>query len=156
MKYFFSVCAVVLFLGCSSKYEFANNDSSAKQALVHTKKFEFTQNDIRYLLIVTYLSPINSFKDNSKELFLVNVYTNKQNKNDIHLEAISVNDKTQDLHVKKIEQNDKILNNLAFKNKWSKYFLVSSPAFNSSKIKLFMEIDKIKKVLVNFPKDILN
>lgn len=149
--------AILVFLGCSNKQDsgYFEPTKYQQQSIIHTKRDEFTINKTRYLVMSTYISSIQSeILNKNQEEFLVSVYKNQTNKDEITFSNITLNKDTYSIKVQKLDKNDKRLKFAPILNSWSEYFLITTPLKDSPILHLSFEIDHSHKVSLTFPKEL--
>ncbi len=112
---------MILFSACVDKYKvgFFKEDKTEQQALKYSVKKEIFTLSKRYLVVATYLNPIQNLDiDRGKDNFLFNVFSNPdtfkaQDSNNTNINALNSShnlSKISPIH-----------------SKWSKYFLLTQP-----------------------------
>ncbi len=157
MRYFLIFALLLVFFGCNAKYE--NRKSSLnkaqEQALINTRKKEFTKKGKRFLFLVTYLNPIKQANiDNAYETFLINLYASKEYKFLSSIDAISLNGKSKGIISHGVDRFSSLAKFSPSYNKWGRYFLIKAPYQGVKNLKLIIEIEDLSFEL-DFLKDML-
>ena len=123
MKKILLLIICLFFVSCSTK----NNTQEAlkNEFLAYTTKFEFIENDQRYLAILSYLNPVFAeFRNKNEDETLVLISYPKE----IELDAqtFSINSQNSDIFVQKLDENDPFLDKLTFKVPWANYYKITS------------------------------
>ena len=151
-KYIMILSFIGLFAGCSqSATSVFKKDAIYAQNLQYTKVGKVIYNDeVEALINITYLNSVNSLKwDNKKQNFIVGIYiqdgieegyTLKMNGNSfIEKEEI---DKLNDLY-----------ENIAYKNSWAKYYIITFENTKDKKIILNYSHNKKGSTDISFDKE---
>lgn len=155
MRYTLFLALLFFLTSCSDKQKegFFEPTKYQQQALINTKRDEFSQDGTRYLVMTTYISSINTdITNKNKEEFLVGVYSTNQEK-EATLSHISLNGSTKNIHIQKLSKDDKRLKLSLMQNSWTSYFLITTPLINSPNLTLSYEIDHLHKVSLVFLKE---
>ncbi len=155
MKIGLYLTIILLFLGCNAKHKigYFDNKKNQQQAIIHTKKAQFSINQDRFLLSATYLNPIKSLHVKNSENFLVSIYSSNSKDDNIITRALLNGD--GNIHWQKLDTNDSLSALSPISSKWSKFYLLKAPIQSEEKLKLTLEIRKTKPVVLNFEKSLL-
>lgn len=115
-----------MLLGCSqSATSVFDTDPIYGQHVQYSKVIKSISDDnVNAIFNITYLNSVDDSKwDNKTQNFLIGSYTFDNDINDFN---ITMNDKSQ-LSSKDISKTDPIYKNIAFKNGWAKYQIITFP-----------------------------
>lgn len=160
MRIFLYITLIALFLGCNAKQEegYFDTNRTVQQALINTQKAQINAGkDKRYLVMATYLNPLNSpLVSKSHEEFIVNVYTNKKSLSSAIISGVLVDDNGEDVSWEKLKFSNELVSLTSVKNRWSNYFLVKAPLVDKKDISLTLGIgSSAQRVKLDFAKDLL-
>jgi len=139
-------------LGCSqSATSVFEKDPIYAQNIQYTKVIKsIAKDDVQAIFNITYLNSVESSKwDNEKQNFLIGAYTFNNNPNDFHL---SMND-TIPTDTTLVKKTDSLYKDIAFKNNWATYKIVSFTDLKDTNLTLQYTHPKYKTISVNFIKE---
>jgi len=113
-----------LLIGCSqSATSVFDKDPIYAQNVQYSKVIKSIDKEtVNAIFNITYLNSVDTKKwDNNKQNFLIGTYTFDNNENDFKL---TLNDFTQ-ISSKKVSKTDPLYENIAFRNGWAKYNIVT-------------------------------
>lgn len=157
MRFILFFMIVVFLTSCSEKQNssFFEPTKYQQQALIYTKRDEFSIDKTRYLAMTTYASSINdTLLRKDKEEFIVAVYSSKENQKEIILDNVILNNSTQGIEVEKLSHEDKRLKFTLMQNSWTNYFLITTPLIDKPNLNLSYEIDHLHTVSSAFLKEL--
>lgn len=114
----------IILLGCSqSATSVFNRDSLYAQNIQYSKVIKvIKKNTVTAIFNITYLNSVDSSKwDNDKQNFLIGTYTIDDNASQYILNMNGL----KQLSSKEITKDDQIYKNIAFRNHWAKYKIVT-------------------------------
>lgn len=154
MKQIVVLVLLFAFFGCNDKQRvgYFDQERTKQQAIIGSKRSEFTLNNKRFLMIITYLNAIDtpSIKRDS-EKFLVTIYANKKVDFKHFITSVKIND-SKKIDIKRLRYEDKLVNFSPIKNPWSSYFLITTNSTKKESISLTLLLNQTKKVNVSFLK----
>jgi len=139
-------------LGCSqSATSVFEKDPIYAQNIQYTKVIKsIAKDDVQAIFNITYLNSVESSKwDNEKQNFLIGSYTFNNNPNEFHL---SMND-TIPTNITLVKKTDSLYKDIAFKNNWATYKIVSFAAVKDTNLTLQYTHPEYKTISVNFIKE---
>lgn len=115
----------LFFTSCeqSATSVFPTKDKSLSQNIQYTKIVKLVkENNVETLFNITYLNSVYDKFDNDKQNFLIGFYDS----NDKLLDNFTfrLNEK-ESIETKEIDKNSDFYNNIAFKNRWASYKIIS-------------------------------
>ena len=125
-----SILIVFLFNGCySTGLKIFHKDAIFEKGFQYTKKADLVQNhQVKLMMIATYLNPVDKkYKDNRENLIVGIYFSNSDvdEKNYIKRGYDFNITNAQDIQIKKLSRDDKLLVNLPLKNSWADYYRLS-------------------------------
>lgn len=141
-----------IFLGCSqSATSVFNKDPLYAQNIQYSKVLKSIEKEnVNAIFNITYLNSVDSSKwDNDKQNFLIGSYTFDNNQTDFKL---SMNNMSI-INSKPVKKTDKIYKNIAFKNHWATYSIVTFNNTESKTITLQYTHPNYKNISVSFTKE---
>ena len=127
-----------ILLGCSqSATSVFSKDPIYAQNIQYSKIIKSVENEnINAIFNITYLNSVDkSIWNNDKQNFLIGTYFFDSNETNFQL---YLNDKKQ-VSTKKVSKNDPLYKNIAFRNSWANYNIVS-----------FEDIENIKNLTITY------
>ena len=133
--------------GCTSAAFVTKKNELYAQQVQYTKVNKIIMNDkIKAIFNATYLNAASSNKwNNSKQNFLVTFYQTNTRYN----YKITLNDKDP-ISIKDITKDDKIYANIALRNSWSKYKIISFANTDDLILNLKANCDVLGQSTINF------
>lgn len=121
------------------------------ELLAYTKKAEIINSKERILAVATYLNPIypDLVSENLEEHFIVAIYPKES---EINAGSFAVNNSSQNIILRELQEGDKLLEKVAFRVPWGKYYEVVSPQKNTDVIRLNFEIYPSARIELAFQK----
>ena len=151
MKYKFIILSfiLILFTSCSDKSATSvfGKDKIYAQNLQYTKVEKLIiDNEVEVLINITYLNSANSLKwDNKTQNFLIGLYISNPSDDKYH---ITMNNQKFISKIK-VNKNDIIYKNIAIKNNWADYYIISFE--NTKSKKLVINLSHKKNGIINIP-----
>jgi len=121
-----------LFFGCSqSATSVFDKDPLYAQNVQYSNIIKSVEKDtVNAIFNITYLNSVDSSKwDNDKQNFLIGTYTFDNNISDF---TLAMNGKTQ-IASKEVKKTDALYKNIAFRNNWATYKIVTFDEENNNK-----------------------
>ena len=151
-KYIMILSFIGLFAGCSqSATSVFKKDAIYAQNLQYTKVGKVIYEDeVEVLINITYLNSVNSLKwDNKYQNFIVGIYIpeGKEEEYILKMNQQSFIDK------KEIDKSSNLYENIAYKNNWAKYYIVTFKNTKDKKIVLNYAHTKKGNVNISFEKE---
>lgn len=146
------VVSTLLIAGCDQ-----SATSVFKKEPIYGQNIQYTQvvkimedKEVKAVLNVTYLNSSNpKVWDNGKQNFLVGIYTTNEDKNDYPL---TMNDNPVK-KIKAIDKNDKIYKNIAFRNTWAKYQILTFDDVDEKTLTIKYDYDYNSNTNLTFTKE---
>lgn len=126
-KIFFASFLAFLLLACSATKDMS--ETQKKELLAYTQKFE----DENFLIVATYLNPIYPQNDDETDDFILSVYPPNS---EIFTQTLKVNDNDENISAFILNDDEPILNKLAFRTHWAKHYKISSQSSPERSLKL--------------------
>ena len=140
MRFVYIILINMIFIGCSSVsvdklWQTHKQQADYRAKLLKTQQAILDMDyDNKIYIIATYINQFNKTKDN-KERFIISLYDDSdslQLQKDYFVQLSSL----FPINIKRLNQNDKLLNNISFKTEWKKYYLVEFPVVDRDKLYL--------------------
>lgn len=141
-----------LFLGCSqSATSVLDKDPIYAQNMQYSKVIKVVDKDVvNAIFNITYLNSVDSKKwDDNKQHFLIGIYTVDNSASQYKL---TMNDQEQ-ISSKIITKEDEIYKNIAFRNHWGKYNIISFEDSDERILTLTYSYGENKKISTSFLKE---
>lgn len=152
MKNLFFCFFALMFFGCASMQNM--DEPQKKELLAYTQKFEAEN----FLIVASYINPIYAQEKGENGMdknddFIVSLYPKEAG---ILIHTIEINGSSDDISVNLLNDDEPLLNKLAFRSPWSKYYKISAPAKDSATLNLSFsasgENSQMHQVSLNFQK----
>ena len=152
MKNLFFCLLALVFFGCASTKNM--DEPQKKELLAYTQKFE-AQN---FLVVASYINPIYAQEKGEDGMdknddFIVSLYPKEAG---ILIHTIEVNGSSDEISVHLLNDDEPLLDKLAFRTPWAKYYKISVPAKDGSVLNLSFsaggENSQTHQVSLNFQK----
>ena len=140
------------FIGCNqSATSVLNKEPIFGQNLQYTKVGKIiVDKEVQALINITYLNSVDSkIWDNGKQNFLVGTYIAENTKTNY---TLTMNG-NKEVATNKIPQNDKIFQNIALKNNWASYQIVSFDNVEEKQLDLVFKDSLEHNTTISFTKE---
>lgn len=157
MKLLTYLAVVLILTGCNSKQKvgYFDDQKSEQQAIINTKKAQFYIQDKRFLLAATYLNSLKSFDHENEEMFLITIYSNDLKNSKNFITGAILNGEVNGIDWRDIGNENPLTKYSPIANKWSQYFVLHAPKSKSINLRLILQIDRTKRVVLDFEKPFL-
>ncbi len=151
---FVSFITIISFtVGCSQ-----SATSVFKKDPIYAQNIQYTQigkivvkDEVAALVNVTYLNSVDSEKwDNGKQNFIVGLYISDEKSDETY--ELTINNKKYE-EIKDISKEDAIYKNIAFRNNWGQYSIMTFDDTEDKTIKLLYSDTKGNNTTISFIKE---
>tara|TARA_B110000046_G_C12815277_1_gene322993 strand:+ start:133 stop:603 length:471 start_codon:yes stop_codon:yes gene_type:complete len=142
----------IILLGCSqSATSVFNKDSIYAQNIQYSKVIKVINKDsITAIFNITYLNSVDSRKwGNNRQNFLIGTYTTDDNTSQYSLDMNGL----KQLSSKEISKDDEIYKNIAFRNHWAKYNIITFNDTNEKMVTLTYTYSDNQNITTSFIKE---
>lgn len=158
MKFFLLSLLSFLILnisGCSSykAMKHFNQEDLYTKAVQNTKKTDLLVNDeINFILNVTYLNAISESFDTKTQNFITGLYIiNEDDKKEFKNNYLFTMNNKRALKIEKLSKNHPMYNSIPLKNRWATYYIVEFEKDNKiNKLNLSLTYKNKEKTSLNF------
>lgn len=127
MKNFILLALFSAFIaGCAVK---SVDEPQKRELLAYTQK---SQQD-NFLVVATYLNPIYSQENDKNDDFIISIYPQDAQ---ILIESLRINESDENISAHMLNDDEPMLEKLAFSSPWATYYKISTPAKDSDTLKL--------------------
>lgn len=154
MRLFLYIFLAIFILGCNTKQKvgYFDTQKNEQQAIINTKKAQFSIGERKFLLSGTYLNPIKSLHLKGQENFLITIYSSHLKNGENIITGAKLNGKIDGIHWEPIKNSNPLTTLSPIANKWNHYFLIKTPFVKNYDLNLTLQIHRIKRVVLNFEK----